>query len=75
MKLGKRTKGREKEREKTEVVAVAAALCWGPRNALSLSSILNGYIQCVSLDSTGVVIYPEIKATNVTFSVLKSLPL
>ena len=31
------------------------------------------YIQCVSLDSASFVIHPEIKATEVTFSVLDPL--
>ena len=29
------------------------------------------YIQCVSVDSTSLIIYPEIKATKVAFQSLK----
>ena len=29
------------------------------------------HIQCVSVDSASLIIYPEIKATEVTFSALK----
>ena len=31
----------------------------------------SGYIQCVSVDSTSFVIYPELEATEVRFSALK----
>ena len=33
--------------------------------------LATSYIQCVSLDSASLIIYPEIKATEVTFSALK----
>ena len=49
------------------LLIIASLLKSGSAGAIGAAVLLGIYIQCVSLDSASLIIYPEIKATEVPF--------